>query len=140
MLLRNSEKHIKANRRTMKSKNKTIMIVEDDDSFHNLYESILEDTDYRIIHAYDGNDALERLEEETPDLIILDVVLDMMTGDTFFLYLKGNPEHANIPVIIASGYPIGKFKNLKVMDPRIALIEKSSISDILIKEIDARIG
>ncbi len=70
---------------------KTIMIVEDDQSFHNLYEEILEGSDYEIIHTYDGDGALTKLEEKKPDLIILDIVLDMMTGDTFFLYLKGMP-------------------------------------------------
>lgn len=44
--------------------NKTIMIVEDEQSFHNLYEEILEDSDYEIIHTYDGDDALAKLEEK----------------------------------------------------------------------------
>ncbi len=43
---------------------KTIMIVEDEWAFHVLYEEILEDTDYVTIHAYDGNDALAKLEKE----------------------------------------------------------------------------
>ncbi len=123
-----------------KNKSKTVMIVEDDKSFHDLYESILEDTDYRIIHAYDGNEALEKLEEEKPNLIILDMLLNLMTGDTFFLHLKSKPEYADVQVIIASGYPLKKHKNLKVMDPRIALIDKSTISERLIEEIESRIG
>ena len=43
---------------------KTIMIVEDDQSFHNLYEEILEGTDYEITHAYDGDGALAKLEDK----------------------------------------------------------------------------
>ena len=77
---------------------KAIMIVDDDQVFHDLYTEMLEDTDYRLIHVYDGEEALLELEKEKPDLIILDMILDMMTGDTFFLYLKSKPECADIPV------------------------------------------
>jgi CheY-like chemotaxis protein len=114
--------------------------VEDDVSFHTLYESILDNTDYRIIHAYDGNDALAILEEEKPDLIILDILLDMMTGDTFFLFLKNIPEYADIPVIIASCYPQQKFKNLKEIDPTLVILDKISITEKLINEINRKIG
>ncbi len=65
--------------------NKTIMIVEDEQPFHDLYAAMLEDTDYRIISAYDGDEALSRLQKEKPDLIILDLLLDMMACDTLFL-------------------------------------------------------
>ena len=58
---------------------------------------MLEDTDYEIMRAYDGDEALELLEEKKPDLIILDMLLDMVTGDTFFLYLKGMPDCERYP-------------------------------------------
>ena len=119
---------------------KKILIVEDDVSFHSLYEAILDNTNFQTIHAYDGNDALAILEEEKPDLIILDMLLDMMTGDTFFLYLKNIPEYADIPVIIASSYPRQKFNNLKKMDPALVILDKISISDELINEVNAKIG
>ncbi len=119
---------------------KKILIVEDDVSFHTLYEAILDNTDYRIIHAYDGNEALAEVEEEKPDLIILDVLLDMMTGDTFFLFLKNIPKYADIPVIIASNYPRQKYKNLKVIDPTLIILDKNSISETLINEVNAKIG
>ncbi len=119
---------------------KKILIVEDDVSFHTLYDAILVNTDYSAIHAYDGNDALALLEEEKPDLIILDILLDMMTGDTFFLFLKNMPAYADIPIIIASSYPRQKFNNLKEMDPTLVVLDKISISDELINEVNARIG
>ncbi len=103
---------------------KTIMIVEDEQHFHDLYENLLEDTDYRIISAYDGDEALSKLEEEKPDLIILDIVLDMMTGDTFLLYLKGIPEYKDTPVVIISAFSEKHYKNLKKTDPNLAFIDK----------------
>jgi CheY-like chemotaxis protein len=119
---------------------KKILIVEDDVSFHSLYEAILDNTNFQTIHAYDGNDALAILEEEKPDLIILDMLLDMMTGDTFFLYLKNIPEYADIPVIIASSYPRQKFNNLKKMDPTLVILDKIAITEELMDEINMKIG
>ncbi len=120
--------------------NKTIMIVEDDAFFHNLYAEVLGDTDYKLIHTYDGDEALMKLEEKRPDLIILDMILDMMTGDTFFLYLKGMPEYADIPVIIASSCPKKDYKNLRDLDPGLMYFDKAGIGDELVTEIKTRIG
>lgn len=117
------------------------MIVEDEQPFHDLYAEMLEEAGYRIISTYDGYDALSKLEEEKPDLIILDMQLDMMTGDTFLLYLKGDPEQADIPVIVISSYPARKYQSLKDIDPDIVFFDKAAVTkERLIKEIRVRIG
>ncbi len=46
--------------------NKTIMVVEDEQHFHDLYEVMLENTCYEIISVYDGYEALLKLEEKKP--------------------------------------------------------------------------
>jgi CheY-like chemotaxis protein len=120
--------------------NKSIMIVEDEQRFHDLYKEMLEDTDYGITHAYDGDEALEKLEDKKPDLIILDILLDMVTGDTFLLYLKGMPECAGIPVIVISSYPKREYKSLMDVDPDLVFLDKTVTKDRLIEEIRARIG
>ena len=120
---------------------KTIMIVEDEQPFHDLYEEILEDTDYKIISVYDGHEALSKLEEKVvPDLIILDLLLDMMTGDTFFLHLKSIPEFTDIPVIIASSCSRQSYKSLMRIDPELVFLDKNCIGDKLINEVNAMIG
>ena len=119
---------------------KTLMIVEDDQVFHDLYTEMLEDTDYRLIHAYDGDEALLELEKEKPDLFILDMLMDMMTGDTVFLYLKSMPEFAEIPVIIISSQPKRSYKSLKDVDPNLTFLDKTVTNEKLIQEIKAKIG
>ncbi len=119
---------------------KTIMIVEDEQAFHDLYTMMLEDTGYEIIRAYDGDEALSKLEDRKPDLIILDILLDLVTGDTFFLYIKGMPEYADIPVIVSSSFSPKAYKNLKEMDPNLVFLEKPFTKEKLIDEIKAKIG
>ncbi len=108
---------------------KKILIVEDEESFHILYKAMLEDMGYDIISAYDGDEALERVEQETPDLVITDILMDMVTGDTFLLYLKGMPEHADIPVIIISAFSKKEYKSLMEIDPNLVYIEKSKLTE-----------
>ncbi len=119
---------------------KTIMVVEDDQIFHDLYTELLEDTNYKLIHTYDGDEALARLEEEKPDLIILDIILDMVTGDTFFLYLKSMAEYADIPVIIISSQPKRYYKSLKGVEPNLTFLDKTVTKEKLLDEITAKIG
>ncbi len=116
------------------------MIVEDDQTFHDLYTEMLEDTDYRLIHVYDGDEALLELEKEKPDLITLDIVMDMVTGDTFLLYLKGMPECKEIPVIIISSHPKRYYKSLKGVDPNLTFLDKTVTKEKLLEEITAKIG
>jgi len=119
---------------------KSIMIVEDELDFHELYTAMLKDTDYEIVRAYDAVEALEKLEDKKPDLIILDILLNMVTGDTLFLYLKSMPEWADIPIIVVSGYPEQAYATLKDRDRKLAFLNKTEISERLIGEIKKKIG
>jgi two-component system response regulator RegX3 len=119
---------------------KTIMVVDDDQVFHDLYTEMLEDTEYRLIHVYDGDEALAELEHEKPDLFILDIVMDMVTGDTVLLYLKSMPKCENIPVIIISSQRKQDYKNLKDVDPNLIFLDKTVTKEKLIEEVRAKIG
>ncbi len=100
---------------------------------------MLEDTDYGLIHAYDGDEALETLEGDKPDLIILDITMDIVTGDTFFLYLKSMPECKDIPVFIISSQPKSAYKSLRVVEPNLVFFDKTITKEKLIEEISIRI-
>lgn len=117
-----------------------IMIVEDEKAFHDLYRIMFEGRDYDISYIYDGDTAMEKLEEDRPDLIILDMLLDMVTGDTFFLHLKGMAEYADIPVIIISAFSEKQYKNLKKVDPNLVYIEKSYLTkERLLEEVEKKL-
>ncbi len=116
------------------------MIVDDEQHFHDLYEVMLEGTGCKIIHAYDGDDALSKLEEKKPDLIILEILLNMITGDTFFLYLKSMSEYADIPVIVVSSFPARDYKNLRQIVPNLVFIDKLYITkERLLDEVDKKL-
>ncbi len=120
--------------------NKTIMIVDDEQHFHDRYTAMLKDSDYEILSVYDGDEALLKLEETRPDLIITDIVLNMMTGDTLFLYIKSMPGYEDIPFIIASNVSLRPYKSLREIDPDLVFLDKTVTRERLIKEVNAKIA
>lgn len=75
---------------------KTIAVIEDDISIGNLLEELLTGEGYRILRAYSGTEALMLLETNTPDLVLLDLMLPGLSGEDVL------PKIRNIPVIILS--------------------------------------
>lgn len=118
---------------------KTILVIEDEEAFQDLYTVMFEGADYNIIRAYDADQAMAKLEEQKPDLIILDILLDLVTGDTFFLHLKQTPEYARIPVIIASSFSPKTYKHLQEIDPALVFLEKPFTKDKLLEVIKAKL-
>jgi DNA-binding response OmpR family regulator len=81
---------------------KTILIVEDDSDFQDIYQLYLQGESFQVLAAQHGKAAMEVLEKETPDLIILDLIMPVMDGEEFYVWLRAQEKWRHIPVIIAS--------------------------------------
>lgn len=76
--------------------NKQIMIVDDDMNIGNMLEEVLTKEHYQVLRAYSGTEAVMLLDKETPDLILLDLMLPGLSGEEVL------PKIKNIPVIVMS--------------------------------------
>lgn len=76
----------------------TLLIVEDHLDMREYLKSILAE-DYKILESTNGEEALEVIEKNPPDLIIADVMMPVMDGFTFSRHLRKNPLHKNIPIL-----------------------------------------
>ena len=65
-------------------------------------QAYLEDVDCETVAAYDGVEALERVAESAPDLILLDIMMPKMSGFEVCKRLKKDPKTAEIPVIMVT--------------------------------------
>jgi len=83
---------------------KTILIVEDDPFSRELVTDLLTVTGYRVLEAADGRGLLERVKQERPDLILLDLQLPGVDGFTLARRLKADPETRAIPVLALTAY------------------------------------
>jgi len=79
---------------------KKILVVEDSSTTRKVISIALGQKGYDIIEARDGLEALSRLNEEKPDLILLDIILPKMDGYKILSIIKSNAVFKDIPVIM----------------------------------------
>jgi sigma-B regulation protein RsbU (phosphoserine phosphatase) len=84
--------------------NKTprILIVDDEPFNVDYLEQELEDQPYETISAVNGQDALDKMQTESPDLVLLDIMMPVMDGFSVLGKIKADPALRNIPVIVIS--------------------------------------
>lgn len=83
-----------------KSHMKYILIVEDEHSIAELYKTKLGLHNFRVRIAYNGLEALKEIELDLPDLILLDLRMPVMDGETFLDKCRKINRYEDIPVII----------------------------------------
>ena len=95
---------------------KRILIVEDDPSVLRATSFILEKEGYEVLTAVDGLEGLKKAKEDSPDLIILDVMLPGIDGFEICHSLRGEAQTAQLPILMfsAKGQESDKATGLKV--------------------------
>ena len=78
---------------------KRILVVDDEIEFVKAIQIRLEQADYEVLTAYDGEKGLEKAKQCKPDLIILDILMPKMTGGDVAAVLKMDKELSHIPII-----------------------------------------
>jgi DNA-binding response OmpR family regulator len=81
---------------------KKILVVEDDEFLVDTYKVKLTDERFHVATARDGEEALVKVKEFSPDLIILDLLMPKKDGFAVLTELKKNEQTKKIPVLIAS--------------------------------------
>jgi signal transduction histidine kinase/DNA-binding response OmpR family regulator len=84
------------------SRNKSVLVVDDDPNIRSLLQQELTEAGYAVRLAEDGRKALTLIREETPGLVILDVMMPEMNGFDVAAVLKNDPATMDIPIIILS--------------------------------------
>jgi signal transduction histidine kinase/DNA-binding response OmpR family regulator len=78
----------------------SVLVVEDDPAIRELLLRTLEDADWRVSEAGNGREALERMAQERPQVILLDLMMPVMDGFDFLLEMRANADWQDIPVIV----------------------------------------
>ncbi|MGW8194387.1 MAG: response regulator [Desulforhopalus sp.] len=81
---------------------KKILLVDDEESIQIIYKEEFEDDGYTVISAFNGEEGLEKFEQEKPDLVILDIRMPGMSGIEVLRKMK--MINAATPVILSSAY------------------------------------
>jgi len=115
-----------------------ILMIEDDPFFGRLCARVLEDEGFLIALAKDGEQGLKKLEEERPDLVLLDIILPKMNGFEVLEGIRKNPdpELAGTHVIILSNlYSEEEEKKARELKADGYLVKANTTSDELLKKV-----
>ncbi len=121
---------------------KIILLVDDEKDLVETLTYRLEANNYKVIPAYDGQEALNKAKSEKPDLIILDLMLSKMNGYEVCQLLKFDEKYKHIPIIMftartqesdkKTGFEVGT--NAYITKPFEAEVLLSKIKELLKEE------
>lgn len=117
-----------------------ILVVDDEEQIVDLVKTFLEREGYSVIEAYSGEEGLKKAFDESPDLILLDIMMPVIDGWEVFRRLRNEPDTKSIKVVFltARNQNIDRMIGLSVMKAegyitkpfsRNSLIE--TVSDVL---------
>ncbi len=84
---------------------KTILIVDDEFGIVEALASLLEDEGYRVVTAANGEDGLARLENEQPNLVLIDLMMPIVDGQEMLRIMRSTSAYESVPVIVMSAAP-----------------------------------
>lgn len=105
-----------------------ILIVDDEPRNIRLLQGILYSEPYELLTAYNGPDALDIIQQEHPDVVLLDIMMPNMSGYEVCRQIKSMPDYRMIPVVMVTA--------LQEVSDRIEAMEAGA-DDFLSKPIDA---
>ena len=99
---------------------KKILVVDDDPDLVAAVEAVLKTKSYNVVTAFDGVEGLQKVLDEKPDLIVLDVIMPKKHGFEVCKELKSDPKYhsfSRIPVLLLTIYPHEREKlNLSMLE------------------------
>lgn len=124
-----------------------ILVIDDDPDFVEITKSILETKQYKVSVAYDADEGFARLEEDIPDVIILDIMMGMgAEGFIFARKIKKDPRFAKIPILVLTSMreQTGFFIPGNPIHPKFfpvdEYLEKPIEPQVLLEEIERLLG
>ena len=126
-----------------KASDKKILVVDDEPDVRNFLTACIEDAGFQVDSAVDGQDALEKIEKELPDLMTLDMVMPRKSGIELIRTLRKNDDWAGLPVIVITAHARNEFASEDIksfnaftsgLKPR-RTIEKPVTPEVLVKTI-----
>jgi two-component system cell cycle response regulator DivK len=84
---------------------KTILQIEDNEANRILAERVLAPYDYRMLHAPDGETGVSMAIEEEPDLILVDMGLPDIDGQTVVTLIRQIPDLEHVPIVAITAWP-----------------------------------
>ncbi|MCA9400138.1 MAG: response regulator [Candidatus Omnitrophica bacterium] len=114
---------------------KTILIIDDDQEIIDLLTVRFRAQGYAVIQAKDARTGLVEIEKNTPNLVVLDIMLPDIDGTKLCQMLKDDQRYQDLPIIIISGKKIEWIQTFLNKVRANAFFEKPFAAEELLKEV-----
>ena len=84
---------------------KTILLVDDEFDMRTVFEMVFALEGYEVLCAADGEEALQKIAERKPDIILTDWMMPFMDGPELCRRVRASPDTKNIPIILLTAAP-----------------------------------
>ena len=119
---------------------KQILIVEDDEKMRWIYGDFFQDQTgkYEVDMVDNGVTAYKKLQEKVYDVVVLDMIMEKLTGDSLFAIMRDSSKNQNTPVIIVSVLYASDFAVDFILNKdRTAFLQKPITKELLFAKIEA---
>lgn len=116
-----------------------LLIVEDDPEMQEFYKDMLKGEPFVVTLASNAEDGLKKIKGKKYDLIILDILMDGLTGDRLFALLRKDVRYRNVPVIMASSLEEKTYRCFQALG-NVSFLEKPFNKERLLGEIEKGLG
>ncbi|MDX9992212.1 MAG: response regulator [Anaerolineales bacterium] len=86
----------------MNEAQKTVVVIEDEPDAAEMFGEMMRVNGFRVFKSYASGPAIEIIEREAPDIVILDVMMPEISGIEILKIMRAKPSLAKIPVIVVS--------------------------------------
>jgi PAS domain S-box-containing protein len=120
------------------SKTRRVLVVDDDSDLRRRLRRILEEAGLQVDEAGDGRVALTRLDEQWPELILLDLLMPGMDGFAFLAELQRRGEGRSVPVVVLTAKDLTAAERQRLGGPIEKILRKGSLGhEQLLAEVSA---
>ncbi len=106
-----------------------VLVIDDESSVHEMLEAWLGPQGYALDHARSGPEGIERALARTPDLIVLDLLMDEMDGFEVALRLKTDARTASVPIVVLTAKDLMAQDRLRLRGKIAALVRKGPATE-----------
>jgi len=116
---------------------KHVLVVDDDPNVAAMLREVLPEEQFMVTSAPDGEACLQAVEEERPDIVLLDILMPRMDGFAVIECLRANPRTRGLPVIVLSAVEFSPAETGRLSETVSAVVQKQGLQDKkLIDEIN----
>jgi hypothetical protein len=118
-----------------------VLVVEDDADTREMLQRMLEREGFSVAEAADGRAGLERVAEQRPSLILLDLLMPQMNGFEFLAELQSRPEWRSIPVVVVTAKDLTAEEHARLSGQVSEVLRKGAYTrERLLSEVRERVA